>query len=198
MSQLRKLPPKRKPNQPLFAAEYNLLIDALRLRTPLPVPGMELVETSEGWYYRPPGKAVQTLEYTPWKPRWRKDGENIFFKVDLGSVSGMIADNWDDEFAAPSSGWEFLVVTLTAQNGGVTGLTMSLDSEAPSGQSVSQGAPPEEYSFPVTVISAGKYLPIWQSNLSAAPAEAFLESRTGTAPGEEPFTRWYNWVISGA
>ena len=45
-------PPKKKKDDPVLAADWNLLIDAITARTPCPSVGLELTFTSSGFTYR--------------------------------------------------------------------------------------------------------------------------------------------------
>lgn len=47
-----RLPPKKRPGNPILASDWNALIDALAARTPRPSAGMELVFTSSGFAFR--------------------------------------------------------------------------------------------------------------------------------------------------
>ena len=47
-----RLPPRKRPGNPVLASDWNLLIDALEARTPRPSQGMELVFTTAGFSYR--------------------------------------------------------------------------------------------------------------------------------------------------
>lgn len=47
-----KLPPKKKPGDPVLAADWNTLVEALAARTPRPSTGMEIVVSSGGFLYR--------------------------------------------------------------------------------------------------------------------------------------------------
>jgi hypothetical protein len=47
-----RLPPKKRPGNPILASDWNALIDALAARTPRPSSGMELTFSSGGFAYR--------------------------------------------------------------------------------------------------------------------------------------------------
>lgn len=47
-----RLPPKKRPGNPILAKDWNTLIDALEARTPRQSAGMELVFTPGGFVYR--------------------------------------------------------------------------------------------------------------------------------------------------
>jgi hypothetical protein len=47
-----RLPPKKRPGNPILASDWNTLIEALEARTPRTGSGMELVSSSGGFTYR--------------------------------------------------------------------------------------------------------------------------------------------------
>lgn len=49
-----KLPKRKKPNDPVLASDWNLILDALEMRTPLPtsIDDLALQLTSKGFFYR--------------------------------------------------------------------------------------------------------------------------------------------------
>ena len=47
-----KLPPKKRPGNPILASDWNTLIDALEARTPRPGMGLELVSAAGGFTFR--------------------------------------------------------------------------------------------------------------------------------------------------
>ena len=49
------LPPRKKPGDPILAADWNAMIAALEARTPRPGSGLSMVMTPEGFCYSQPG-----------------------------------------------------------------------------------------------------------------------------------------------
>jgi hypothetical protein len=47
-----RLPPKKKPGNPVLASDWNTILDAIAARTPRPSSGLELAFTSSGFAYR--------------------------------------------------------------------------------------------------------------------------------------------------
>ena len=47
-----RLPPKKRPGNPILASDWNTLIEAIEARTPRPGPGTELVWSSGGFSFR--------------------------------------------------------------------------------------------------------------------------------------------------
>ena len=55
-----RLPPKKRPGNPILASDWNTMVDALAARTPRPSAGMEIVSTSGGFSYRARQAAAST------------------------------------------------------------------------------------------------------------------------------------------
>jgi hypothetical protein len=53
-----RLPQKKKPGDPVLAADWNLLLDAIAARTPRPGSGLELIASSGGFAYSRPATAT--------------------------------------------------------------------------------------------------------------------------------------------
>jgi hypothetical protein len=49
-----RLPPKKKPGDPVLAADWNILLDAIAARTPRPGTGLEMIASSGGFAYSNP------------------------------------------------------------------------------------------------------------------------------------------------
>ena len=47
-----RLPPKKRPGNPILASDWNTLIEALEARTPRPSAGLDLISMSGGFAYR--------------------------------------------------------------------------------------------------------------------------------------------------
>lgn len=47
-----RLPPKKRPGNPILASDWNTLVDALEARTPRTGSGLEMVSSSGGFTYR--------------------------------------------------------------------------------------------------------------------------------------------------
>jgi len=55
-----RLPPKKRPGNPILATDWNTLVDALAARTPRPSATLEIVSTSGGFSYRARQAAAST------------------------------------------------------------------------------------------------------------------------------------------
>ena len=55
---MTRLPEKKKPGDPVLAADWNSLLDAIAARTPRPGAGLELIASSGGFAYSAPGATL--------------------------------------------------------------------------------------------------------------------------------------------
>lgn len=60
-----KLPPKKRPGNPVLASDWNTLVDALAARTPHPSEGLELCFTPGGFIYRVRRGAAASVPVLP-------------------------------------------------------------------------------------------------------------------------------------
>jgi hypothetical protein len=178
------LPDRVKPGEPIKAVWANQIREALSRLDKRKVASIPKVY----------GKS----EFEPWKPNFSKDGANSVFTCNLGLINGMIADNWDDEFTAPADGAaaKFLTVEITSASGEITGFSLVLADNAPTEEVISPDVPPTTHTIVLSAILYNRYLPVLTTNLTATATEAFRESKTGIAVGEEPFTRHYRWTYT--
>lgn len=58
-------PAKKNRGDKIFAADWNLLIEAIEARTPRPGAGLELIASSGGFAYSKPPQALPNLAYPP-------------------------------------------------------------------------------------------------------------------------------------
>ena len=179
------IPPRQGKGDPITAAWANQIREAIyRLANR---PGN--VETR---------KPAEPAPYIPWKPAFFVNAENEeSFRVNIGTVNGILASNWNETFDTPTAGnVEFLVMTLTAASGEITGALLSLDVSAPTTENITADTPPTSHAFVIAAIGYRSHSPVWTTNLNATAVEAYRATKTGTPVGDEPFTRYWRWEVS--
>ncbi len=62
---MNRLPDKKKPGDPVLAADWNALLDAIAARTPKPGAGLRFVSSSGGFAYSAPGGALVPRQSLP-------------------------------------------------------------------------------------------------------------------------------------
>jgi len=122
-----RLPPKKRPGNPILASDWNMLIDAMEARTPRPGPGTEIVFSSGGFSFRVraasapggPSKPVPLaiLGSRPTyirKPETPLDPESTSkrYYIEWGTLNNLVAANWGDAFEVSETTYFFAKATL--------------------------------------------------------------------------------------
>jgi len=136
----------------------------------------------------------------PWTPSFFTTGvdPSIVYKCtfNLGTVNQVIAGNWDDEFTLPSDDTiKFVVLTITTASGEVTGVSISIDTAAPTDDTIAKDTPPVSFKIVLGAIGKVSAKMIVTTNIQVIADEVFRESIPAPATGAEPFSRWWRWTV---
>jgi hypothetical protein len=122
-----RLPPKKRPGNPILASDWNTLIDALEARTPRPGPGTEIVSSSGGFSFRVRATASSVSSSKPVplailgsRPAYiqapatppNPDATSKRYYIEWGTLNNLLAENWDDSFDISSTTYFFAKATL--------------------------------------------------------------------------------------
>lgn len=138
-------------------------------------------------------------ELDPWEPTFFTEGseETLVYKCrfNLGTVNQVVATNWNDAFtlSMDEGDYHFVVLTITAASGKVTGVSISIDATPPTEDSISSDTPPVSFQIVLGAIGRTEAKMIVNENLQVAAVEVFRETKTAPAVGAEPFSRWWRW-----
>lgn len=176
------------------------LLAAIERRTP-GIAGGGINHFFGGTVITPPRKAKRggSSTYVPWRPSFFTEGtpEAPVYKCrfNLGTVNNVPAGNWNDKFTLPSDdSLKFVVITVTTESGKVTGVTISLDTAAPTEDSIAKDTPPVEFKVVLGAVGKQTGKMIVAVNLDMIAQEVFRETKTAPAVGGEPYSRWWRWV----
>lgn len=176
------------------------LLAAIERRTP-GIAGGGINHFFGGTVITPPRKAKRggSSTYVPWRPSFFTEGtpEAPVYKCrfNLGTVNNVPAGNWNDKFTLPSDdSLKFVVITVTTESGKVTGVTISLDTAAPTEDSIAKDTPPVEFKIVLGAVGKQTGKMIVNVNLDMIAQEVFRETKTAPAIGGEPYSRWWRWV----
>lgn len=176
------------------------LLAAIERRTP-GIAGGGINHFFGGTVITPPRKAKRggSSTYVPWRPSFFTEGtpEAPVYKCrfNLGTVNNVPAGNWNDKFTLPSDdSLKFVVITVTTESGKVTGVTISLDTAAPTEDSLAKDTPPVEFKIVLGAVGKQTGKMIVNVNLDMIAQEVFRETKTAPAVGGEPYSRWWRWV----
>ena len=122
-----RLPPKKRPGNPILASDWNTLLDALEARTPRPGPGSEIVSTSGGFTFRvkPSAAGSSAAKLVPLailgtRPPYiassatPPEQQTITKKyyIEWGTLNNLVAENWNDTFEVSATTYFFAKATL--------------------------------------------------------------------------------------
>lgn len=176
------------------------LLSAIERRTP-GIAGGGINHFFGGTIITPPKKSRRgaASTYVPWRPSFFTEGtpEAPVYKCrfNLGTVNNVPAGNWNDKFTLPSDdSLKFVVITITTESGKVTGVTISLDTAAPTEDSIAKDTPPVEFKIVLGAVGRQVGKMIVDVNLDMIAQEVFRETKTAPAVGGEPYSRWWRWV----
>lgn len=138
--------------------------------------------------------------YTPWKPVFFTEGTDpsITYKCrfNLGTVNNVPATNWNDAFTLPSDdSVKFVVLTVASASGKVTGVTISLETAAPTEDTIAKNTPPVSHQIVLGAIGKTSAKMIIATNITLLASEVFRSTETAPAAGAEPFSRWWRWSV---
>ena len=122
-----RLPPTKRPGNPILAKDWNMLIDALQARTPRPGPGTEIVSSTAGFTFRvkpsaaggsgakavplailgsrPPYIAAPSTPPDPQATSKR-------YYIEWGTLNNLVAQNWNASFEVSATTYFFAKATL--------------------------------------------------------------------------------------
>ncbi len=138
--------------------------------------------------------------YIPWKPTFITGGTSTAptYKAvfNLGTVNDVVANNWNDEFALPSAlnVFRFVVLTITTGSGKVTRVRISLDSAAPTDDTIAKNTPPVTFKIVLGAIGRNSAKMIVNTNISRVATEVWRASKDSPSEGEEIFDRYWRWA----
>jgi hypothetical protein len=162
-------------------------------------PGLELRQTSSRTIISVKRrKGGGSAKRAPWAPEFFTTGSGgaLVYKCrfNLGTVNHVPAGNWNAEHTLPSDdAIKFVVLTITTASGKVTGVAISLDTDAPTEDVIAKDTPPVTHKIVLGAVGKTRAQMIVDENLTLLATEVFRETKTAPATGGEPFSRWWRW-----
>ena len=156
------------------------------------------------WIKRRKSSGGVATETAPWEPTFFTEGsgESLTYKCrfNFGTFNQVPAGNWNDAFTLPDDEgvFKYVILTVATASGKVTGITLSVDSSAPTSDQIAKNTPPVSFKVVLGAIGRADAKMIVTSNLQSTAAEVFRESVPAPDTGAEPFARWWRWNVSNA
>lgn len=187
------------------AERLNAILTEIRRNRPLPGRGITTRATGDGIAIDlaaiTGGAAVAPQPPQPWDLIARVDPDadpedpnpDYLVTVTPGTISGILASNWDIEETLPSEGLHFAKIVLATDGTNITGVTIAIDTNAPTVQV------PQEFSIEPSIeilfglFADGKvYRVIDAGNIEVAPEVWMTKEKDSPAEaGELPYELFY-------
>lgn len=124
------------------------------------------------------------------------DSSHAKATIQPGTLNGLIPSNYTTTYDLDITTTYYLVLSVTATDGAITGCSLSMPTTAPSPIPVLMGAPPTSFDYLLgVVISKAWFRVIGNGSLTANGQEVFRVSKTSPAPGTLPYDIYYTWSL---
>jgi hypothetical protein len=194
----------RKLRDEITSSRLNAILTELRRIRPVAGRGINLQQ-------EPNGTRISALDSfvsggggggaagpKPWDLISRRDPESepenpsYLVRVYPGTISNVLADNWDTEYTASEGIVYFGKAVVSTDGQDITGVTVAFDNQEPTFSS------PAEFSTPATIevlfglfLDGKSYRTIGAGSPVYRPRPWLTQPANGSGPGELPYTIYY-------
>jgi hypothetical protein len=113
-------------------------------------------------------------------------------KVTPGTISNILADNWDDEWTVGEDELAYGVATISTDGKNITGISIAITSEAPSQQTPQKFAVDGSVEYLFGLFYNGATYNLLGESIYLYPRLRLVTSAEPAAqPGQSPFDLWY-------
>jgi hypothetical protein len=130
-----------------------------------------------------------------WVPRYTFENSSVKVKFGAGVVNGFLPGNWDKEFLIPQSNERYAKLEVSATINGINSVKIIVESDPKIENKFNKNYPPTKFTFLIGVLKGTSYSMTFNGPITVTPAEAFKEPIEDPKPGEQPFTRYWHWVV---
>jgi hypothetical protein len=197
--------PQRPLLRELSADRLNTILQEIRRNKPKGERGITVRQSGDGTYIGlaanlPRGSSAPATRQ-PWDliarpdPSADPEDENppYLIRVRPGTLNGFLPSNWDDEFTVQGTGLYYAKAVITTDGEAITGVTIEIDTTAPSGQEPQEFAIPSPVEYVFGLFAEGAvYRTIGPGSISLLPRQwLVVQSDPAAAPGELPYDIYY-------
>jgi hypothetical protein len=188
----------------ISADKLNAIVREVRKNRPRGERGITIRESGDATYIglaasvnaaSAPRPAAQ-----PWDLSARRDptadpeDENPPYLVTVrpGTINGVLASNWDEEFECSSTGVHYAKAVIATDGKAITGVTIDIDTIAPSEQQPQKFGIESSIEYLFGVFSGGASYNVLSQSITLLPRLRLVTSADpAAAPGQSPFDLWY-------
>lgn len=113
-------------------------------------------------------------------------------KVTPGTISNVLADNWDDEWTVSENQLVYGVATISTDSRNITGISIAISSTSPSQQTPQKFAVDGSVEYLFGLFYNGAAYNLLAQSIYLYPRLRLVTSaEPAAAPGQSPFDLWY-------
>ena len=188
-----------QPSRPLLkevsADRLNAILSEIKKNRPRGERGITVRQAGDATYI---GLAANFKGGTPNVPKpwdiYVEDGEegSYTLKVIPGTISNILADNWDDEWTVGEDELAYGVATIATDGKNITGISIAITSEPPSQQTPQKFAVDGSVEYLFGLFYNGASYNLLGESIFLYPRLRLVTSAEPAAqPGQSPFDLWY-------
>jgi hypothetical protein len=196
-----KFQPKRPLLRELSADRLNAILQEIRRNKPKGERGITVRQSGDSTYIGlaaaiPVGGGAAAPR-KPWdiyvEDVEGEEGSITYtLKVQPGTITNILADNWDDEWTVGEDEFAYGVATISTDGKNITGISIAITSEAPSQQTPQKFAVQESVGYLFGLFYNGATYNLLGESIFLYPRLSLVTSADPAAqPGESPFDLWY-------
>ncbi len=189
-----------QPSRPLLkevsADRLNAILSEIKKNRPRGERGITVRQAGDATYI---GLAANfkgggtPTEPKPWDIYVEEAEEGSYtLKVIPGTISNILADNWDDEWTVGEDELAYGVATISTDGKNITGISIAITSEPPSQQTPQKFAVQESVGYLFGLFINGASYNLIGGEIFLYPRLRLVTSaEPAAAPGQSPFDLWY-------
>jgi hypothetical protein len=196
--------PLRPLLRELSADRLNTILQEIKRNKPRGERGITVRQDGNGTYIGLAAslpRGAYSTSRQPWDliprpdPDANPEDENPPYKIRVqpGTLNGILAVNWDEEFTAQSTGLYYAKAVITTDGEAITSVNIDIDTQPPIGQDPQEFAIAETVEFVFGLFAEGAvYRAIGPGSITLLPRQWFVvQSDPAAAPGELPYDIYY-------
>jgi len=196
--------PQRPLLRELSADRLNTILQEIRRNKPKGERGITVRQSGDGTYIGlaaslPAGKGGPSATTHPFQITSRQNPENAnqyLVTLQPGTINGIIAGNWEDEFTVASDAVRYIVLKCTTNGLVVTSSTLAAENASPASPAAEKWALSAAFDVLIGAVRGASVKQVVTDNLSATGVKRLTTEKENIELQQLPYDNWYAWVVT--
>jgi hypothetical protein len=196
--------PQRPLLRELSADRLNTILQEIRRNKPKGERGITVRQSGDGTYIGlaaslPAGKGGPSATTHPFQITSRQNPENAnqyLVTLQPGTINGIIAGNWEDEFTVASDAVRYIVLKCTTNGLVVTSSTLAAENASPASPAAEKWALSAAFDVLIGAVRGASVKQVVTDNLSATGVKRLTTEKANIELQQLPYDNWYAWVVT--